>query len=169
MLTQQLLKQNLMYDPDSGIFTWVIRPAHCIRIGDVAGYKNPEGYVKIGILGKIYSAHHLAFLYMNGSVPDGIVDHINRVRYDNRWVNLRVVTAKENSTNTSRAILVEHEGKMISLKMACEIYRVSYSMVKQRIQNYNCTPMEAILIPNKRGGNLNPFIKELQRYREGNL
>ncbi len=33
--------------------------------------------------------------------PDGLVDHINRDRMDNRRVNLRVVTAAENAQNRS--------------------------------------------------------------------
>jgi hypothetical protein len=36
---------------------------------------------------------------MTGSWPDGQIDHINRVRDDNRWFNLRLSTPTLNSEN----------------------------------------------------------------------
>lgn len=37
---------------------------------------------------------------MTGNFPDGDIDHINRVRNDNRWSNLRECTQSQNSANT---------------------------------------------------------------------
>ena len=42
--------------------------------------------------------HRLAFLYMKGTIPE-YVDHINRIRTDNRWLNLRACTSSENTLN----------------------------------------------------------------------
>jgi hypothetical protein len=51
------------------------------------------------IFKKDYQAHRLAFLWMTGSFPASEVDHINGVRDDNRWGNLRAVTPTQNAQN----------------------------------------------------------------------
>lgn len=98
-LTQKRLKELLHYDPDTGIFTWKVRPANCLQIGDVAGGTDFYGYCRIRVLGKICKAHRLAFLYMEGYMPENCVDHINRIRNDNRWCNLREVSRSCNAKN----------------------------------------------------------------------
>lgn len=99
MLTQEELKQKLIYDPETGIFTWIPRP-RSFRRNYVAGGQMLNGYITIGV-GKPYLAHRLAFLYMTGQFPTNQVDHINRIRNDNRWCNLRDATSSENSFNKS--------------------------------------------------------------------
>jgi hypothetical protein len=47
-------------------------------------------------------AHRLAFLYMTGSLPPADVDHVNGVRNDNRWSNLRLATRSQNMWNVKR-------------------------------------------------------------------
>lgn len=62
-----------------------------------------EGYINCGlkINGKSYnlSAHHLVYYLKTGKVPK-LLDHINRMRTDNRFENLREVTHQENQFNT---------------------------------------------------------------------
>lgn len=99
-LTQARLRGLLNYDPDSGIFTWADR-RYGVRQNLVAGTLKPSGYVRIGIDGRMYSAHRLAFLYMTGEFPCGDVDHINHDRSDNRWGNLRVASRAQNLGNAS--------------------------------------------------------------------
>ena len=43
-------------------------------------------------------AHRIAFYIMKGYEPEGI-DHINRVRNDNRWINLREANKSQNGKN----------------------------------------------------------------------
>jgi hypothetical protein len=100
MLTQAELKAILHYDPKTGIFVWVVSPRFGIKRGAVAGRVCAKGYGQIQISGKKHSSHRLAFLYMVGSIPKE-VDHINRVKDDNRWSNLRPATRQQNQANSS--------------------------------------------------------------------
>ena len=52
--------------------------------------------------GKTYPSHVLAYILHTGRRPDGMLDHINHDRTDNRWENLRVVTPAENMKNKSK-------------------------------------------------------------------
>lgn len=62
--------------------------------------QNSLGYVQIKISGKLYHAHRLAWLYVYGYMPEKEIDHINRIRDDNRIANLREATSQLNSLNT---------------------------------------------------------------------
>ena len=99
ILAQKELKELLHYDPDTGVFTWVASPSTIVKIGDITGCPDSRGYLVIGIKGKIYKSHRLAWLYMMGEWPTGEIDHINHIKNDNRWINLREVTHKENGRN----------------------------------------------------------------------
>ena len=100
-MTEQDLKKFLHYNPVTGDFIWLIKRPNR-NPGDKAGtLRKNDGktYVIITILGKKYRAHRLAFLYMNGSLPDQLCDHINGDGTDNRWCNLREVDAVNNNRN----------------------------------------------------------------------
>ena len=99
MLTQEQLKERLEYNPETGLFTW-LNHKKSTYVSKQAGTKNKStGYVQISLGGKIYKAHRLAWLYMMGSMPVGDMDHKNRIKDDNRWVNLREATKTENMGN----------------------------------------------------------------------
>lgn len=101
-LTQSELKLLLNYCPITGTFTWMKRSNSHVDAGSVAGTLRPDGYINIGVKGKRYQAHRLAFLYMLGEFPSYDVDHINKVKNDNAWINLRPATRSENMQNTSK-------------------------------------------------------------------
>ena len=98
-ITQKRLKEVLRYDPDTGVFTWLVTIPNIKGVGAVAGTIKSTGYIRIGINKRQYYAHRLAFLYMSGELPFDHTDHINGIRHDNRWCNLRAVTEKENHKN----------------------------------------------------------------------
>ena len=100
-LTPERLRELLHYDPETGVFTW--RQARSgVVVGQVAGRRSTQGYWTIPIYRKIYKAHRLAWLYVYGEWPVKFLDHVNRVRDDNRIANLREVTNKENCNNHMR-------------------------------------------------------------------
>lgn len=99
MLTQETLKSLLHYNQASGVFTWKISTSDRIKVGDIAGCLT-KGYVVIRIDKKLYRSHRLAYLYIIGEMPAHEIDHINGIKNDNRWVNLRGVTSQENRRNT---------------------------------------------------------------------
>lgn len=100
-LTIEYLRSVLHYDQETGIFTWKVRTSNNVKVGDAAGCQNGEGYLLIRVCSRRYLAHRLAWLYMHGSWPKDQIDHINRIRTDNRIANLRDVTRKQNNQNRS--------------------------------------------------------------------
>lgn len=104
-LIQDILKTFLSYDKDTGIFTWKARYLANTPIGQVAGNVQgtlPDaGYVQISLLGKLYSAHRLAWLYVYGKFPDKQLDHKDHNRTNNSINNLREATQHVNMKNKS--------------------------------------------------------------------
>jgi hypothetical protein len=102
MITQSELKELLEYNPDTGLFTWKKTVNSRAVIGSIAGWNINEGYIQISIYGKKYRAHRLAYLYMTGEWPKELVDHINQIKDDNRWTNLREATVSQNNINSKK-------------------------------------------------------------------
>ena len=99
-LTRARLKQVLHYDPKTGVFTRLVRPPNQTQAGSIAGWINPKGYRDIRVDGRSYRAHRLAWFYMTGKWSRTDLDHINRDKTDNRFVNLREATRSQNSVNS---------------------------------------------------------------------
>lgn len=97
--TLEQFRSVLEYDPLTGIFRWTVsRPP--VVPGDIAGsYWGRTGYRRIRFAGREYAEHRLAWLFVHGEWPPHEVDHINRVRADNRIANLRLATRSENGVN----------------------------------------------------------------------
>lgn len=96
------VNELLDYDKDTGIFRWKVKRNKNFPVGSVAG-SNRDGYIVIS-LGKnnmhiVTPAHRLAWLLTFGKYPEELIDHINRVRNDNRISNLREATTSENHQN----------------------------------------------------------------------
>lgn len=92
-----LLQSRLSYDPETGLFTRIIPGKSKV------GIVNPCGYLQIGFEHKTYLAHRLAWLFATGEDPrEWTVDHINRVKTDNRIANLRL--ADMSLQNCNKAI-----------------------------------------------------------------
>jgi hypothetical protein len=92
-LTHEHLKELLLYFPDTGDFLWKTSQA-------LAGTTKAKGYISIGIDGRSYSAHQLAWFYMTGKKPRREIDHKDRNPSNNRWNNLREATHPQNMANS---------------------------------------------------------------------
>ena len=103
LITHSELLQIITYDPSSGDFTWLKKMNRKIVVGSKAGSNASKGYWRVRINKVTYKAHALAIFYVTGSWPDSDIDHINRIRDDNRFENLRVVSRSQNMQNLSLA------------------------------------------------------------------
>lgn len=97
-ITQEQLKKFLHYNPDTGLFTWLLDRGSA-RAGDTAGSMDGQGYINIFLSGKSYCAHRLAYFYMTGSWPEHDIDHEDLDKANNRWLNLRPATDTQNEAN----------------------------------------------------------------------
>jgi len=118
MIQQREVRELLFYDPETGIFTWRERGRGWFKsdgahkswnsrdAGKIAGsvHVNSKGFqlIVIRLIGRLYSAHRLAWLYMTDEPLPDEIDHINRDATDNRWYNLRASSRKQNSKNKSK-------------------------------------------------------------------
>lgn len=99
MPTQERLREVLYYDQETGVFTWKVNIGQRARVGAVAGSLNSGGYLVIGVGGRQYKAHRLAWLYVHGVWPEAEIDHMDRNQTNNALSNLRPATHKQNCEN----------------------------------------------------------------------
>ena len=97
--TQEKLQRLFNYDPETGKFTHRYDTLRA-SAGDELCSTHSQGYITCSFNGKGYLLHRIIFLYVVGRFPE-MIDHINHIRNDNRWSNLREVTDLENAKNTS--------------------------------------------------------------------
>lgn len=96
-LDHESLKNSLGYNPITGEFRWKKDSVNA-RSGDTAG-TIIHGYRMITINYRKYRAHHLAWLYIYGESPMGLLDHVNGEKDDNRISNLRLANKSQNGAN----------------------------------------------------------------------
>ncbi len=102
-ITHDHLKQNIEYDPNTGLWKWIVLPNNSCKKGWFAGHlkTNQDGYqlYEIRICGITYIAARLAWFYMKGEWPINKIDHKNRNSLDNKWDNIREATNSQNTMN----------------------------------------------------------------------
>jgi hypothetical protein len=73
-----------------------------VKVGTTAGYVDRAGYCRVGVDGYNFLAHRLAFFYIEGVWPANEIDHVDRCRTNNKWINLREATRSENMFNVGK-------------------------------------------------------------------
>lgn len=132
-LTQERLKQVLDYDPETGIFRWNSKRIGGRKVGKIAGGKSPYGYHLIKIDGTKYMSHRLAWLYMYGYFPENEIDHINRIKDDNRISNLRHVSKICNSRNVGDLLTNKSGVKGVYFKNRCKSWVSTITINRKKI------------------------------------
>ena len=99
------LRDLLHYNAATGDFTWKKKasPWSRVRVGDSAGHINDQGRVILSIGRSPYKAARIAWYMETGQDPsDMIIDHISGDVRDNRFSNLRMVSAADNQRNVKK-------------------------------------------------------------------
>ena len=98
-MDQNLLKKHLIYKEGH---LWWLEPHKFLPYlkGRSFGQYTHDGYIRGRFLNKRYFEHRLIWFYHYGKWPKEFLDHINRVRDDNRIENLREVNRSQNGHNT---------------------------------------------------------------------
>ena len=95
-------KENLSYDPDTGLLTYKSDLSTRRLKGGKVGTLSSSGYTVFSRWREHkplqYRCHRISWYLFHGSLPE-FLDHINHSKSDNRIKNLRPATRKENSGN----------------------------------------------------------------------
>jgi hypothetical protein len=105
----ETLRSLLSYDPETGVLTWLTRPAtskvnknfNARFAGKEAGTIESWGYRQLRIFRKLQMAHRVIWKMVTGEEPPDHLDHKDGNPSNNRWLNLRAANALENSWNSS--------------------------------------------------------------------
>lgn len=100
-LTRDRLCELLDINTETGVFIWKHTMGGKAKKGQQAGAITVNGYVAIGIDKVDYLCHRLMWLYVYGAFPILNIDHIDRDKTNNKPVNLRLATPKQNGENRS--------------------------------------------------------------------
>jgi hypothetical protein len=112
MPSQEYLKECFEYNEFTGILTWKQRPREHYSsdtnfigsnkrfLNKIAGTpKGKMGYLSVKVHDNSYAVHRIIWKLVTGNEPSYEIDHINNIRDDNRWCNLREASSSENGRN----------------------------------------------------------------------
>ena len=92
MITAELIRDILNYDPETGVFTWRKARSNRVKVGAVAGHRANEQHGHIIRLEKFnYRAGRLAWLHVTGEWPAHPLEPRNGDIFDFRFSNLEEV------------------------------------------------------------------------------
>lgn len=99
-ITHDYILSILDYNKDTGSVVWLKGK----RKGKEAGSYDSEGYKQIKINGNCYRLARLLWFYVTGNWPISEIDHINRIKDDNKFINLRQADRQTNGRNRGNFI-----------------------------------------------------------------
>lgn len=118
------------YDPETGVISWrkvrkTLRKSICVG-RPVFTVVRRSGYTYISFRTSWYALHRVAWFLHTGEDPGSFyVDHINRDKLDNRFVNLRLATNSQNQANAKgkgeralpKGVYADPSGRFIAIIM----------------------------------------------------
>lgn len=125
--TPERLRELLHYDPENGQFTWRVNRSPRVRAGDKPRSPTKTGYLRAGVDGQLHYLHRLAWLYVHGEWPVGVIDHINGDVQDNRIENLRDVSHVVNMQNLKQA-RADNKTKLLGVYLRKDTGRYSANL-----------------------------------------
>lgn len=93
------IRRYMSYDPSTGKLRWKEKPNRNLAEGKEIGKENSWGHLCFGFRGRTWMVHRVAWFLYYGRWPEYQIDHINRVKTDNRIENLRDVPQNINQQN----------------------------------------------------------------------
>jgi hypothetical protein len=102
MTDQELIEycnEYLEYDSKNGILRWK-KSIGGVKAGDIISSINSQGYGRVGIKGKSYLSHRIAFLMYYKYLPK-FIDHKDNNKLNIKIENLRPCTPSQNNMNKS--------------------------------------------------------------------
>lgn len=118
----EFAREHLSYNPETGLLIWIKKqPGRkaSIEIGTVVSFVRPDGYLQLTLRSRKILAHRVAWALYYGEWPKEQLDHINRIRYDNRIANLRKASHSQNlhnvkaRNNTGICGIYERNGRFV--------------------------------------------------------
>ena len=120
----EAMRQSLSYDPSTGELRWA-RRKRAITLGQIAGHRQPDGYIAVSVDGVRRKAHHIAWFLHYGVWPSTQVDHWDHDPSNNRISNLRLATGSQNMHNRRGAHRGNSTGVLgVTFYKATSQYRV---------------------------------------------
>ena len=136
---------GILFEYRNGDPYWKIKRSSQTKLDQPAGFYDDAGYrlVKIKEVG-IKKVHRIIWEMFNGPIPDGMeIDHINRIRDDNRIENLRLVNKSLNAFNADRRKSNRYTG--VHFNKLVNKFQVRISFEKKRYHvGYFITEEEAV-------------------------
>lgn len=110
--SQEYLQECFEYDSETGNLTWKERPISHFNSefiskkwngrfsGKETGTTDKKGYHQVKICGIFYKKHRIIWKLVTSDDPIGYeIDHINLIKSDNRFENLRLCSGSQNCHN----------------------------------------------------------------------
>lgn len=94
-----LLNYMFEYNKETGEIRRKVALSNKVRVGDLVGTNNC-GYLYVSINYRMYAVHRICYIMGGGILTSELqIDHLNHLRSDNRFCNLRAVNDTNNATN----------------------------------------------------------------------
>lgn len=104
-ISHKEMLNRFYYNPETGFLYRKWKRYGLKKVGEFSGNRASH----TSLLGSLVYVHRICWFLFYKKWPNGIIDHINGDPKDNRIVNLRDVTFRENSNN----LKIHRDGKLI--------------------------------------------------------